>query len=497
MAIFSWRPATFPLSWAAMQPTREEREHSSDVESLQESPNVSRIEFRGGPIISTLPLLVFVLITLGLVVGGAPRTEGMIIAAMVGISLGMLFARGVAAYNELIFGLMANRIATVAVVCWLWAGAFSGILADSGLVEAIVWLGWKLQLNGALFTTGVFLSAALFAVSVGTGLGTIVGFTAVLYPAGIALGAHPGALMGAIISGAALGDNLAPISDTTIVSAATQDTDVGSVVRSRLKYVLIAAGIATLMFYFLGGSNQPVDTARADALLAERADPRGLPMLIPGVVVFVVALSGGHFLGALTAGIVVALIIGPTIGTFGLSDAFGIADGQVVGSAVQGAMGMVPTAVLTLLLVSSLGLMEASGFLGKLLEWLHRSWARSVRGAEAAIVALISFANLCVSVNTVAMITIGPLANKLRKRHGIEPNRSANLLDTVSCSFPYGLPYSASITAAISIQHSVHERFPDVPVLTWSDQAPFIFYGMLLFPLMIVAVITGYGRRAG
>jgi Na+/H+ antiporter NhaC len=456
-----------------------------------------RIEFRGGPAMSIVPLALFVLVTLVLVIFQAPKIEGMIVAAMIGISAGMVLARGMAAYNELIFSLMANRVATVAVVCWLWAGAFAGILGDSGLVEAIVWLGWKMQLTGALFTACVFVSAALFAVSVGTGLGTIAGFTAVLYPAGLALGAHPGALMGAIISGAALGDNLAPISDTTIVSATTQETDVGGVVKSRLKYVLIAAGISIALFFIFGGTGQVVDSDRANELLSAKANPLGLPMLIPGVLVFIVAISGGHFLGALTAGIVASLIIGPFIGTFELGDVFGIADGKVVGSAVDGAMGMVPTAVLTLLLVSSLGLLEASGFLDRLMERLHGTWARSVRGAEASIIALISFANLCVSVNTVAMITMGPVVNRLRKRHAISSYRAANLLDTVSCSFPYVLPYAASITVAIGIQQHVHDRFPDVPVLSWWEQARFAFYAFTLFPIMILAVITGFGRNKG
>jgi len=100
-----------------------------------------RIEFRGGPILSVLPLAIFILCTLLLVIFGAPAVEGMILAAMLGISIGMLFARDFAGYSERIFSLMANRTSTVAVVCWLWAGAFSGILAGSGLVEAIVWVG--------------------------------------------------------------------------------------------------------------------------------------------------------------------------------------------------------------------------------------------------------------------------------------------------------------------------------------------------------------------
>lgn len=456
------------------------------------------LAFRGGPVASVLPLGVFVVATAALVIGGAPAVEGMIIAAMVGISLGMVFARSPAGYSERVFTLMANRVATVAVVCWLWAGAFGGMLADSGLVEGIVWLGAKLSLTGAGFTVATFISAALFAVSVGTGLGTVVGFTAVMYPAGIVLGASPAALMGAILSGGAFGDNLAPISDTTIVSAATQETDVGGVVRSRLKYALIAGGIAAILFYLFGGGESALAAEEAQRLLAETADPTGLPMLIPAVIVFVVAVSGAHFLAALTAGLAAAIVVGPLFSVFPIERVFHLtADGSVAGSAVAGALAMLPISVLTLLLVTAIGIMEAGGFLERLMAWLDRAVARTVRGAEAAIVALISFANICVSVNTVAMITVGPLANILRKRHRIHAYRSANLLDTVSCSFPYILPYSAVIVAATAIQRQVVERYSFAQVLPWAQEAPYIFYGIVLFPLMIVAVITGFGRKRG
>jgi Na+/H+ antiporter NhaC len=458
----------------------------------------SRLRFRGGPLASVIPLAVFIAGTGVLVVRGAPAVEGMIVLAMLGISLGMGFSRNVREYSERIFSLMANRVATVAVVCWLWAGAFSGILADSGLVEALVWAGANLQLAGGLFAVVTFLSAALFAVSVGTGLGTVVGFTAVMFPAGIVLGANPAALMGAIYSGAAFGDNLAPISDTTIVSAATQETDVGGVVRSRLKYVSIAGGISVLLFFFLGGGATPLEPVQAERLLAETADPAGLPMLIPAILVFVVAVTGGHFLAALTVGVLASLVVGPLAGIFDPGQVFRItADGQVTGSAVDGAIALLPISVLTLLLVTAIGIMAAGGFLEALMDWLERRIIRTRRGAEAAIMGLITFANVCVSVNTVAMITAGPLANVIRKRHGVSSYRSANLLDTVSCSFPYMLPYAATIVAANAIQRELALRYEFVEVLPWAQEVPYIFYGMVLFPLMIVAVITGYGRERG
>ena len=460
-----------------------------------------RLVFRGGKWGSVVPLAVFLLFTLSLVIANAPKEEGMIIGAMIGLSLGMLFVTNVAAYSERIFTLMANRTATVAVVCWLWAGAFAGILGASGLVEATVWAGWKMGLTGKWFVIVVFFMAALFAVSVGTGLGTVVGFTPIMYPAGIILGGDPAVLMGAIFSGATLGDNLAPISDTTIVSATTQETDIGGVVRSRLKYVIVAAFLASLCFLAFGDRAGDRAPESAEKLLSQYANPAGLPMLIPAGLVFVVAICGYHFLAALTAGIVSSLILGPIIGVFSIADVFSItADGSVSGSAVKGAMGLVPVAVLTLLLVTSIGLMAEGGFLSAMMDWLDRKFSRTRRGVEGAIVALTSFSNLCVSVNTVAMITAGPLINELRKRHDIHPHRSANLMDAISCSFPSLLPYSASIPAAAAIHRRLNaqDQYSDiVPVLTWAQEVPYIFYGMTLFIVMIGAVVTGWGRKTG
>jgi Na+/H+ antiporter NhaC len=456
------------------------------------------VEFRVSPFASALPLATFLVSAATLVVAGAPAVEGMIMASILGISLGMVFARHARHYTERVFSLMANRTATVAVVCWLWAGAFSGILGDSGLVEAIVWLGWKTELTGASFVVGVFVASSLFAVSVGTGLGTVVGFTAIMYPAGIVLGGDPAALMGAIFSGAAFGDNLAPVSDTTIVSAATQETDVGGVVLSRMKYVLPTAGIAALLFFLTGAKESALNAAHADRLLEQTANPQGLLMLIPALIVFVVAVWSRNFLAALTIGMATAVVLGPLTGAFPFSRVFHVtSDRSVAGNAVDGAMGLVPTAILTLLLVTIIGLMEDGGVIQRLMDWLDRTVVRSTTGAEAAIVALISFANVCVSVNTVAMIAVGPLANQLRKRHQIHPNRSANLLDTISCSFPYLLPYSATIIAAEAVQRDVAQRFEYARVVPWSEEAPYIFYGIVLFPLMIFAVVTGYGRSRG
>jgi len=122
---------------------------------------------------------------------------------------------------------MTRRVAATAVVAWLWAGMFAETIQVGGFVGGLVWAADAAGIGAALFPAATFILAALLATGIGTGYGTTVAFTTLFFPAGVLLGASPVLLFGAILSGAVFGDNLAPVSDTTIVSAVTQDSDIG------------------------------------------------------------------------------------------------------------------------------------------------------------------------------------------------------------------------------------------------------------------------------
>ena len=110
--------------------------------------------------------------------------------------------------------------------------------------------------QGGVFVVLVFLAAMLFALGTGTSTGTCIALSPVLYPAGYFLGADPAMLGLAILSGAAFGDNLAPISDTTIVSAYTQGAEMRDVVRSRFPLAISAASISAVVFLVFGGGGE-------------------------------------------------------------------------------------------------------------------------------------------------------------------------------------------------------------------------------------------------
>ena len=112
-------------------------------------------------------------------------------------------------------------------------------LRQSGLIQGLTWLVMKLGLSAGFLPLVAFLVCLLISTACGTSNGAIVAVLPVLLPVAASVGANPSVVVGAIVSGAIFGDNLAPISDTTIASALTQDAEVRDVVRTRLPYSLI------------------------------------------------------------------------------------------------------------------------------------------------------------------------------------------------------------------------------------------------------------------
>lgn len=196
----------------------------------------NKLEFYGGEWMSFIPFIVFiVLIVFTTFVAGSISDGALWIPAFMALIVAFFFAKDKKLYSDVIINGMASKEAIIPIVCWIFAGVFSRILRESGLAGGIAGMAASLGIGGTAFIIVSFLASALFATASGTGFGTIAAGMGVLYPAGVALGAYPALLAGVIVSGAVFGDNLAPVSDTTICSATSQEVDIPGVVRSRLK----------------------------------------------------------------------------------------------------------------------------------------------------------------------------------------------------------------------------------------------------------------------
>lgn len=460
-----------------------------------------KLEFYGGEWVSFIPFIVFlILIILTTFYYGSISDGALWVPAFMALIVAFFFAKDKILYGETIISGMASKEAIIPVVCWIFAGVFSRILRSSGLAGGIAGMAASIGIDGTLFIVISFIASAIFATASGTGFGTIAAGMGVLYPAGIALGAHPGLLAGAIVSGGAFGDNLAPVSDTTICSATSQGVDVPGVVRSRVKYA-IAAGIITIigiMFVGMGYSGQITGAQAIDY------DPNSLFMLIPVAITIWIAIKSGDIIIATTIGSVLAAI---TAVFAGLIDFIQIdpaaevtkaallrvsgtgLDRTVDGVIYSGISSMIQVCVLAILLFGSIAVMRAGNGDKKLLNALGKV-AKGPIGTEITISIMIIILSSLMGLNAPAILAVGAsFAKPLSQRHGISPYRTANLLDATSCTLVYSLPWTPAVIYTIGFaRDSMHP-------LTALDVTPYVIYAYAMMAVMFVSILFGIGRN--
>ena len=473
---------------------------------------VTHLEFWLGPLGSAIPMLVFIVwaivVCVLLAEHGAPDESALILGVVAGLVTGMFFCKSPwGDYCQAIFDGMSIPVGVIAVICWIWAGIFAKVLAAGGLVKGLVWLGGATGFSGSLFVTTTFLLAAVFATAVGTGYGTTIAFCELMFPAGVILGADPVVLFAAILSGSAFGDNLAPVSDTTIVSAVTQETDIPGVVRSRFKYAIAAAIPAAILFLIFGGGGT-LDVEQASTLIDQLSDPKGLLMLFPFALVIYLALTGRHIIISITWGILVAaaMILLSNIGFLAdwlggplaaPSDVMALDPGQrsLTGALTDGINGFIKMGILILFIVTAGHIMAVGGALASIKKGIMKLVKESVWRAELSIFSVVASLNIFITVNTAAEIAAAPVVSDMGKTFKLHPYRRANFLDAVSSAFGYIFPWSGGVLIGIATLRTLTDQFafitPPSPMGVW----PYVFHGWLLAAVMAIAAVTGFGRR--
>ncbi|MBA2176371.1 Na+/H+ antiporter NhaC family protein [Halobacillus locisalis] len=476
-----------------------DQDNNKVVDEALGEKSVEWLEFRGGVFTATIPLVFFIIWAIVLSVTQLVTEQALVLGMVLGIILGLFFVKSKwSDYAQSLISGMSQPVGVVAIIAWFWAGMFAQLLSAGGLVDGLMWLGFQTGLEGGSFVAITFLLAGLFATAVGTGYGTVATFGILMYPAGIILGADPVILLAAILSGAVFGDNLAPVSDTTIVSATTQEADVPGVVRSRFKYSIAAAIPALLLFFIFGGGGEQGSQEVINQLQSQ-VSPNGLLMLIPFALVLYLALSGQHLLTSLSWGIVASVVFIFLTGT-SLTEVIHIytndsGDAVVEGALMSGIGGYFNMAILILFILAAAYLLEVAGTMEVIKNFFLRIINNVVRRAELSMFGIVAFLNVFITINTAAEIAAAPFVRKLGKEMNIHPYRRANFLDTVTSSLGYIFPWSGGVLLAWATIRGAAEQYNFVPVVSPIEVFPFVFQGWGLLIVMFIAAMTGWGLR--
>lgn len=447
-----------------------------------------RVSFYLGGLGRLAPLLTAVALIVRAAFGQS-NVNGYVVAFFAALLAGVLLAKDERAYGEaLVYGL-GKPIFAVIVLSVMLAAVSGKLISASGAVQTVASYVVAAGFTGKLFVAAAFLITCLLAFATGTSVGTYFVVIPILFPVGVMAGVAPQFMIGAIVSGAAFGDNLGPISDTTIASSATQHADLGMVVRTRTRYSLPAAAMALLLFLLF------TKTGGTDAALGEmagaKANPASLAMLVVPVVIVFSCLRKKHLITALSYGILSGIAVGLLLGIYSVDDllAFpgGFAVGGLVIEAITGTAGTVAMLVAVFALV---GVMECSGLFEDVGVLLGR-FAKSARSAEAAIVLSAGILSMVTGVISVAIVALGDLVNEIGEKAGVDRYRRANLLDCTGCVFCFLAPWTVHCVIPAQQSAQFGESFAVAPA-----SIPFVnYYSICMLVILAVAIVTGYGRK--
>ena len=450
-----------------------------------------RLEFWGGTLGAFMPLITLLGVILVLVLTGWVHTKTLWAACLAALFVAIVLAKKPNQAAEAMVEGMATKMVAIMAMAWILAGIMGKLLQASGLVDSLVWLGDSLHLGGALFPLLTFIIAALFSTATGTSGGSIAAIGPLMLPVGVGIGASPLVMIGALMSGAFFGDNIAPISDTTIASAYTQGAEVKTVVQSRMKYALTAAAFAAIMFVIFGFKTA-IDTGAADAG-TQTGSAMGLIMiLVPAVLIFLM-FRGTHLVTALVVTIGGGIVLGLVTGLLAPTDILSanVTEKKFGGIIYSGINGMLPIIMFTMLLLGLVGIFQKAGLFQMILDKVSPFTAKE-RNAELTVYGLTIAGNLITAGSARSIVAVGPVAKEIGDRHNLAPKRNANIMDAVATGSIMFVPYNPGVMLALGIATSTGIVAADFNMF---QAMPYMFHGMGLLAVMLIAIFTGWGRE--
>ena len=299
--------------------------------------------------------------------------------------------------------LVGNSNIILMVLIFILAGAFAQVAKSMGAVDSTVNLGLSI-LPSNIMIAGIFIIACFISLSVGTSMGTIVALVPIAVGVAEKTGILTAVAVASVVCGSMFGDNLSMISDTTIAATRTQGCEMKDKFKMNFKIVLPAAIITAFIFVLITKNGS---TTTVDAL------DYSLVKIIPYIAVIVGALIGLNVIVVLLGGILIAGVIGFIGGSFDLLGLFGaIADG--IG-------GMSELIIISILIAGTIEIIKYNGGIDFIIN------------------------------NTVAIVTVGPIAKDISDEVGLEPKRVAGIMDMFSCVFQGVIPYGAQLISAAGL----------------------------------------------
>ena len=231
---------------------------------------------------------------------------------VMGVTMILLVVTG-CPYSLIEKGIIEGAKLAIPTILILYAiGSLMGSWIAGGTVPMIIYWGLKL-ISPKLFLFTACIACILTAMATGSSWSTIGTVGVALVGVGMGLGVNPAMTAGAIISGAAFGDKMSPLSDTTNVAPAVAEGDLFDHISAMVVTTGPAIVIALVAYLFVGfryGGNASDETLNMILTSLDDTFRLNILTLIPPAFVIWMAIKkkpsfptllAAAFLGAILA----------------------------------------------------------------------------------------------------------------------------------------------------------------------------------------------------
>ena len=407
------------------------------------------------------PLIVFLLLYLFLSLVADDFYAVPLTVAFLAASLYSLFIMRGLSFGKR-FERLAEGAASPSVMQMLWifilAGAFAATAKQMGAIDATIHLALTAVPPGFVLSS-LFLASCFISLATGTSVGTIAALAPIASSMAEQTGSNTAMMVAIVVGGAYFGDNLSFISDTTIVATQTQGCEMKDKFRANIWIALPAALICLALYACLPSIN----------VVPDNLGDIFYPAIIPYIYIIVAALAGMNVMLVLASATILAGMIGIASGAltpFGWFRAMN-----------DGIMGMSELIIVTLLAAGLMQVIRQAGGIDWLMQQFN-SRKGTRRKAELSMATMVVLTDFCTANNTIAILSVGPLARYLALRYSIEPKRAASILDTFSCMAQGIIPYGAQMLIASGLA-----------AVNPLDIIPYLYYPYILGAVALIYII--------
>ena len=211
-------------------------------------------------------------------------------------------------------------------------GALMGAWIASGTVPMIIYWGLKI-ISPSMFLATACLACMLTSLATGSSWSAIGTAGVALMGVGMGLGVNPAMTAGAIVSGAAFGDKMSPLSDTTNLAPAVAEGDVFDHIKAMFftptPSIIIALAVFLVLGFKFSGTAES-DTIQSILTALESNFNLNLLTLIPPVLVITLAILKKPAFPILLISGGTAALIAMVVQGYSLGELFSIMEGGFV-----------------------------------------------------------------------------------------------------------------------------------------------------------------------